>query len=108
VTRLLTLSGRHSATGEFEDFMTGFVVSATKVWARPVGVAVANDGSLFMIVGTATARSGGSAVAKAETRRTSKGLSMLARCRPARRGLRVRHPREKTKRRSQGSGRELC
>jgi glucose/arabinose dehydrogenase len=35
-------------TGEYEDFMTGFVVSATQVWGRPVGVAVAKDGSLFV------------------------------------------------------------
>src|ERR1700676_1488672 len=35
-------------TGEYEDFMTGFVVSDTQVWGRPVGVAVANDGSLFV------------------------------------------------------------
>jgi glucose/arabinose dehydrogenase len=35
-------------TGEYEDFMTGFVVSDSQVWGRPVGVAVANDGSLFV------------------------------------------------------------
>jgi glucose/arabinose dehydrogenase/cytochrome c2 len=35
-------------TGEYEDFMTGFVVSDEAVWARPVGVAVAPDGSLFV------------------------------------------------------------
>jgi hypothetical protein len=35
-------------TGEYEDFMTGFVVSDEAVWARPVGVAVAHDGSLFV------------------------------------------------------------
>ncbi|MGO9992787.1 MAG: PQQ-dependent sugar dehydrogenase [Steroidobacteraceae bacterium] len=35
-------------TGEYEDFMTGFVVSDTQVWGRPVGVAVAQDGSLFV------------------------------------------------------------
>jgi glucose/arabinose dehydrogenase len=35
-------------TGEYEDFMTGFVVSDTQVWGRPVGVAVAKDGSLFV------------------------------------------------------------
>jgi glucose/arabinose dehydrogenase len=35
-------------TGEYEDFMTGFVVSDEEVWARPVGVAVARDGSLFI------------------------------------------------------------
>jgi glucose/arabinose dehydrogenase/cytochrome c2 len=35
-------------TGEYEDFMTGFVVSAESVWARPVGIAVAHDGALFV------------------------------------------------------------
>jgi glucose/arabinose dehydrogenase/cytochrome c2 len=35
-------------TGEYEDFMTGFVVDDETVWARPVGVAVARDGSLFV------------------------------------------------------------
>jgi glucose/arabinose dehydrogenase len=47
VVRLLfDASGR--ATGEYEDFMTGFVLSDSQVWGRPVGVAVANDGSLFV------------------------------------------------------------
>ena len=36
------------ATGEYEDFLTGFVTADGKVWGRPVGVAVANDGSLFV------------------------------------------------------------
>ena len=35
-------------TGEYEDFMTGFVISDKQVWGRPVGVAVAKDGSLFV------------------------------------------------------------
>jgi glucose/arabinose dehydrogenase len=35
-------------TGEYEDFMTGFVISDKQVWGRPVGVAVAQDGSLFV------------------------------------------------------------
>ena len=35
-------------TGEYEDFMTGFVISDKQVWGRPVGVAVAMDGSLFV------------------------------------------------------------
>jgi glucose/arabinose dehydrogenase len=35
-------------TGEYEDFMTGFVVSDEEVWGRPVGVAVAKDGSLIV------------------------------------------------------------
>ncbi len=36
------------ATGEYEDFLTGFVRPDGKVWGRPVGVAVARDGSLFV------------------------------------------------------------
>ena len=36
------------ATGEFEDFLTGFVTPDGKVWGRPVGVTVAKDGSLFV------------------------------------------------------------
>ena len=36
------------ATGEYEDFLTGFVTPDGKVWGRPVGVTVANDGSLFV------------------------------------------------------------
>jgi glucose/arabinose dehydrogenase len=36
------------ATGEYEDFLTGFVTPEGKVWGRPVGVTVANDGSLFV------------------------------------------------------------
>jgi glucose/arabinose dehydrogenase len=35
-------------TGEYEDFMTGMVVSDRQVWGRPVGVTVAQDGSLFV------------------------------------------------------------
>jgi glucose/arabinose dehydrogenase len=35
-------------TGEYEDFVTGFVVNDTEVWARPVGVAVARDGALLI------------------------------------------------------------
>ena len=36
------------ATGEYEDFLTGFTTADGKVWGRPVGVTVANDGSLFV------------------------------------------------------------
>ena len=35
-------------TGEYEDFMTGFVVDSGHVWGRPVGVTVAPDGSLLV------------------------------------------------------------
>ncbi len=34
-------------TGEYEDFVTGFVVDNEKVWGRPVGVTVAPDGALI-------------------------------------------------------------
>ncbi|CCE03835.1 PQQ-dependent sugar dehydrogenase [Bradyrhizobium sp. STM 3809] len=35
-------------TGEYEDFVTGFVVNDRDVWGRPVGVTVARDGSLLI------------------------------------------------------------
>jgi len=36
------------ATGEYDDFLTGFVTKDGQVWGRPVGVTVAKDGSLFV------------------------------------------------------------
>ncbi|MGZ3430915.1 MAG: PQQ-dependent sugar dehydrogenase [Isosphaeraceae bacterium] len=36
------------ATGEYEDFLIGFVTKEGDVWGRPVGVAVAADGSLLV------------------------------------------------------------
>jgi len=35
-------------TGEYDDFLTGFVVDNNNVWGRPVGVAVAHDGALLV------------------------------------------------------------
>ncbi len=35
-------------TGEYEDFLTGFVTEGGDVWGRPVGVTVAHDGSLIV------------------------------------------------------------
>jgi glucose/arabinose dehydrogenase/mono/diheme cytochrome c family protein len=35
-------------TGEYEDFLTGFVVDDGSVWGRPVGVTVARDGALLV------------------------------------------------------------
>ncbi len=35
-------------TGEYEDFMTGFVTQDGDVWGRPVGIALAHDGSLIV------------------------------------------------------------
>jgi len=36
------------ATGEYEEFVTGFVLPDGSVWGRPVGIAVASDGSLLV------------------------------------------------------------
>jgi glucose/arabinose dehydrogenase len=36
------------ATGEYEDFLIGFVTGKGDVWGRPVGVTVARDGSLLV------------------------------------------------------------
>jgi glucose/arabinose dehydrogenase len=35
-------------TGEYQDFVTGFVIDDSEVWGRPVGVAVAHDGALLL------------------------------------------------------------
>ena len=35
-------------TGEYEDFMTGFIVDNDSVWGRPAGVAVTRDGALLV------------------------------------------------------------
>jgi glucose/arabinose dehydrogenase len=35
-------------TGEYQDFVTGFVTADGQVWGRPTGVAVANDGALLV------------------------------------------------------------
>ena len=35
-------------TGEYQDFVTGFVTPDGQVWGRPVGVAVAPDGTLMV------------------------------------------------------------
>ena len=36
------------ASGEYEDFITGFVLDDGSVWGRPVGITVASDGSLLV------------------------------------------------------------
>ncbi len=46
VVRVPLKKGR--ATGEYEDFLTGFTTPEGNVWGRPVGVAVGSDGSLFV------------------------------------------------------------
>jgi glucose/arabinose dehydrogenase/cytochrome c2 len=35
-------------TGEYEDFMVGFIADDGNAWGRPVGATVANDGSLLI------------------------------------------------------------
>jgi len=42
------LHGKGRATGEYEDFLTGFVLPDGNVWGRPVGITVAPDGSLLV------------------------------------------------------------
>jgi glucose/arabinose dehydrogenase len=37
-----------NATGEYDDFLTGFVTKDGKVWGRPVGVTVGKDDSLYV------------------------------------------------------------
>jgi glucose/arabinose dehydrogenase len=46
VIRISVKNGR--ATGEYEDFLTGFVLNANEVWGRPVGVTFAKDGALLV------------------------------------------------------------
>ena len=42
------MHGTNQASGEYEDFLTGFVVDNGHVWGRPVGITVAKDGSLLV------------------------------------------------------------
>lgn len=47
--KLIRVPLRNTApTGEYEDFLTGFVTADGQVWGRPVGVTVARDGSLLV------------------------------------------------------------
>lgn len=46
VIRVRMRDGR--PTGEYEDFMTGFVLDNERVWGRPAGVAVTRDGALLV------------------------------------------------------------
>jgi glucose/arabinose dehydrogenase len=45
IVRIPVRNGR--ATGEYEDFVTGFVSDDANVWGRPVGLTVAKDGALL-------------------------------------------------------------
>ncbi len=44
----IPLHQQGKASGEYQDFVTGFVTDEGKVWGRPVGIAVAKDGSLLV------------------------------------------------------------
>lgn len=46
VVRVRMREGR--PTGEYEDFLVGFVSGPRNVWGRPVGLAVAHDGALLV------------------------------------------------------------
>jgi glucose/arabinose dehydrogenase len=46
VVRVLMKDG--APTGEYEEFVTGFTLDDSRVWGRPVGVAVAKDGTLLV------------------------------------------------------------
>jgi hypothetical protein len=46
VIRLPFTNGR--PTGEYQDFLTGFVASDQAVWARPVGITMTHDGALLV------------------------------------------------------------
>jgi glucose/arabinose dehydrogenase len=46
VVRLIMKDGK--PTGEYEDFLIGFVASDASVWGRPVDVAIAHDGALLV------------------------------------------------------------
>ena len=46
IIRVIVKDG--APTGEYEDFATGFVVSDSEVWGRPVGITVAKDGALLV------------------------------------------------------------
>ena len=44
----IPLHQKGDASGEYEDFLTGFVLPDGNVWGRPVGLTVAPDGSLLV------------------------------------------------------------
>ncbi|HEX8553018.1 MAG TPA: sorbosone dehydrogenase family protein [Abditibacteriaceae bacterium] len=48
VKKSMNRENSNVATGEYEDFLTGFVTPEGNVWGRPVGVTVANDGALLV------------------------------------------------------------
>jgi glucose/arabinose dehydrogenase/mono/diheme cytochrome c family protein len=44
----VSLQQTGKASGEYEDFLTGFVLANGQVWGRPVGVTTAPDGALLV------------------------------------------------------------
>jgi glucose/arabinose dehydrogenase len=44
----ISLDANGAPTGEYQDFLTGFVVDDDAVWGRPVGVTVDADGALLV------------------------------------------------------------
>jgi glucose/arabinose dehydrogenase len=46
IIRVIVKDG--TPTGEYDDFATGFAISDSEVWGRPVGVAVGKDGALLV------------------------------------------------------------
>jgi glucose/arabinose dehydrogenase len=42
------MHGKTRATGEYEDFLTGFVLPNGNVWGRPVGITAGADGALLV------------------------------------------------------------
>ncbi len=44
----IPLHGANKASGEYQDFLTGFVLDNGDVWGRPVGVTLATDGSMLV------------------------------------------------------------
>jgi len=46
IIRVVVKNG--TPTGEYDDFVTGFVINDSTVWGRPVGVTVDKDGALLI------------------------------------------------------------
>jgi glucose/arabinose dehydrogenase len=47
--KVVTLTMHHGKpTGEYVDFLTGFITDDGNAWGRPAAVAVAKDGSLLV------------------------------------------------------------
>ena len=45
---MVPVDNKGKATGEYDDFLTGFVTDSGDVWGRPVSVTTGRDGSLFV------------------------------------------------------------